>query len=112
LIFNIFLISLLLILGISLARLIFSQTSALSSQRDYIKAYYLAEAGLEYAKDKLLENPGWCTPGMKIEAGGGAFEVKREPGSSIIYGIGYLNRARAIIRLDVIDHHSYLQREE
>jgi len=112
LIFNIFLISLLLLLGVSLASLIFSQTSALSFERDYLKAYYLAEAGVEYAKDKLSENPLWCTPGIRIEAGNGAFEIRREPGSSIIYGIGYLNRARAIIKLDVIDNHTYLQREE
>jgi hypothetical protein len=102
LLFNILLITVLLILGATLAQMIFSGNSALFNQRDKLRAYYLAEAAIEYAKANLKGNPDFCTPGMKIGVPQGSFEIKREPHSPVLYGTGYANRARSVIKYDLV----------
>lgn len=90
----------------------YSSASSLKAQKEYLSAYYLAEAGIEYGKAQLRSNPSWCTPGIKINANNGLIEIKREPAKPYLYGIGNAGHARVIIELNVIDHNSYIQREE
>ena len=109
LLLNIFLITAFLILGATLAQMIYSGNSALHNQRDKLRAYYLAEAAIEYAKAELKENPDFCTPGMKIAVPQGSFVIKREPHSPVLYGTGYANRACSVIKYDLV---TYKQEEE
>jgi Tfp pilus assembly protein PilE len=112
LILSIFLITAILIILSSMAYIIYNSNLSLKYQRDALRAYYLAEAAIEYGKARLRSNPDWCTPGTIIKVKDGSFEVKREFGQSFLFGHGYANRAHAIIRLDVILNSTYLQREE
>ncbi len=112
LIMAIFLAVALLVIFTSLSHMLFSSAFSLFNQKDALRAYYLAEAAVEYGKAKLQLDPDWCSPGTKITVKDGSFEVKKKKEQSFLYGVGYANRARAIIKLDVIDHHTYLQREE
>ncbi len=108
----IFIISVLMLLAVSAGYMAISSASSLKSQKEYLSAYYLAEAGIEYAKAQLRSNPGWCTPGQTINANGGSVEIKKEPGKPNLYAVGNAGRARVIIDLDVIGNNSYIQREE
>ena len=112
LILSIFLITAILIILTSMGYIIYNSNLSLKYQRDALRAYYLAEAAVEYGKSQLASNPNWCTPGDVFKVKDGSFEVKKECGRSFLYGIGYANRARAIIRLDVISSNTYIQREE
>ena len=111
LILSIFLITAILVILTSMGYIIYNSNLSLKYQRDALRAYYLAEAAVEYGKAQLGSNPDWCTPGYVFKVKNDSFEVKKEPGQ-FLYGIGCANRARAIIRLDVISHNTYLQREE
>lgn len=112
LIFSIFIITVFIVIMTVAATIVFNSASAISGQKDYQAAYYLAEAGIEYGKAQLNNNPGWCTPGITLKVKEGSFEVKKEAGKEILYSNGYSGRAHVIIRADVINHTSYLQREE
>ena len=112
LILSIFLITAILIILTSMVYIIYNSNLSLKYQRDALRAYYLAEAAVEYGKAQLRSNPNWYTPGTIIKIKDGSFEVKKNPSQSFLYGHGYANRAHAIIRLDVILNSTYLQREE
>jgi len=108
----IFLISAVILLLASASYMVFSSSSSLKAQKDYLAAYYLAEAGVEYGKAQLRSNPAWCTPGITIKVTTGSIEIKKEPAKPYLYGIGNAGQGRVIIKLNVIDHNSYIQREE
>lgn len=108
-VFVILMMSVLLILGLTLTRIVFSSSSGIYAHYDQVSAYYLAEAAIEYGKDKIKALPGWCTPGIKVTTPSGEFEVKREPGSHRLTGYGTSRRARAIINYDL---NTKVQREE
>ena len=108
-IFVILMMSVLLVLGLALTRIIFSSSSGIYAHYDQVRAYYLAEAAIEYGKDKIKDRSSWCTPGIKIAVPDGEFEVKREPSSPRLTGYGSSRRARAIITYDL---NTRIQREE
>jgi len=108
-IFVILMMSVLLILGLTLTRIVFSSSSGIYAHYDQVRAFYLAEAAIEYGKDKIKALPGWCTPGLKVTTPSGEFEVRREPNAPKITGYGTSRRARAIINYDL---NTRIQREE
>jgi hypothetical protein len=108
-IFVILMMSVLLVLGLTLTRIVFSSSSGIYAHYDQIKAYYLAEAAIEFGKDKVRANPSWCSPGQLVSTPTGKFEIKREPGSTRLLAQGIAGRARAIITYDL---NTRLQREE
>ncbi|KAF0135060.1 MAG: hypothetical protein FD145_198 [Candidatus Saganbacteria bacterium] len=110
LIFSILLITIVVLIIAFSCPILISSTFSLSASKNHLKAYYLAEAGIEYIKDKLKTNQGWQTPLLKIKTKDGYFEVIKD--SKKTRGIGYVGQARVIINLDVINNNSYLQREE
>ncbi|HTY12810.1 MAG TPA: hypothetical protein VMD02_01335 [Candidatus Omnitrophota bacterium] len=112
LIFTVFIVLILVVTSAALFAAVFGLTSSCRSQLNYLKAYYLAEAGIEYSKSHLLSDPGWSTPGETVSAGSGRFTVRRGAGKDHLTSDGFSGRAHVIIRLDVIDHSPYIQREE
>jgi len=112
LILSIFLIAAIMIILTSMVYLVYNSNLSLKYQRDALRAYYLAEAAVEYGKAQLRSNPAWCTPGTTVKIKDGSFEVKKDPSRQFLYGHGYAKRAHAIIKLDVINNSTYLQREE
>lgn len=109
LIYNIFLIILIMLISVAIARMIFSASSVVSSSYGHLRAYYLAEGGIEYAKDKLRENPSWSTPLTKVECPNGYCEIMREPASKFVTSTGFITGARAIIAYNI---ETRTQREE
>jgi|GEM_PF-753766 len=76
-------------------------------ERSGIKAFYAAEAGVEWAKSKLHSNPNWFTDlphspqddkawllndsnGFVLSTGDACFKVIRENNRDFIYSIGYI----------------------
>jgi hypothetical protein len=94
LIFIIFVISSLFFLGMMLQKIIYSSASAFYSERDYLRAYYLAEGAIEYGKAAVKHDPNWVSSGLKFDG----FEVTRKPNSNEIAGIGYTNNSRVVLK--------------
>lgn len=114
LLFNIFVITALLILGTCLMRIVFSATASIYLQKDHLCAFYRAEGALEAGKSELKKNPNWYTDlpatskntlkWLKDTARGqnilsGAKTVK-ERGKDAFYGVGYCGRSCAIIKFE------------
>lgn len=104
LIFNLFLITLLLILGVAVSRMIYSSASALFHSRDRMRAFYLAEAGVEYGKAKLAANPSFVTPPLRLDLGEGYFIIEKRPGRPLLSS-GYFHSAHVIMEYDNAFHH-------
>ena len=104
LIFNLFLITILLILGLAVSRMIYSSVSALFDQRDRMCAFYLAEAGVEYGKTRLLADPSFTTPPLRQNLGEGYFVIEKSQDRPLLSS-GHFRSARVIIEYDNAVHH-------
>ncbi|MBI5699049.1 hypothetical protein HZC35_01900 [Candidatus Saganbacteria bacterium] len=104
LIFNLFLIMLLLVLGVAASRMVYSSASALSSSRDQMRAFYLAEAGVEYGKARLAKDAAYTTPPLRQDLGEGYFIIEK-PKDKPLISSGYFNSAHVIMEFDNAVHH-------
>jgi len=104
LIFNLFLITLLLIMGTAVSRMIYSSVSALYFQRDRLCAFYLAEAGVDYGKTRLAKDPSFTTPPLRQALGEGYFVVEKAKDKPLLSS-GNFHSARVIIEYDNAVHH-------
>ena len=119
LIFMVFLIMVLLVLGASTAKIIYSNISQIFYKDHSLKAFYLTEAAIEQGKHKINKNPTWYTDlphaksddldwlinkalGLKLSLHGEVYKVVREKDKMVIYGIGYLKSARKVIKYDIL----------
>jgi hypothetical protein len=115
-------ISILLLLGASLAGLAASNLKLNQANLNQIKAFYLAESGIAFAEAKLISQEAWFTDAVHypsddliwleksaqgtLEAcGEGYFKVIKEEGKSRIYSIGVVGdfknpRAKCFIKLN------------
>lgn len=103
-------------LGI-LVRLIYVNFYMAGDEAFRLKAFYAAEAGIEWAKSKMSSNPDWFTDlphsppddtawllksavGFEISLGDARFKMVREDGKNRLYSIGYtgtnIERSRAV----------------
>lgn len=115
----VFLVMVLLILGASTAKMIYSNISQIFYKDHSLKAFYLAEAALERVKYKIHKNPAWYTDlpysskddldwlinkakGEKLSLHGETYKLVREKDRTVIYGIGYLKSARKVIKYDIL----------
>jgi Tfp pilus assembly protein PilX len=104
LIFNLFLITLLLILGVAVSRMIYSSVSALFFQRDQMCAFYLAEAGVEYGKLRLAGDPSFTTPPLRQALGEGYFIIEKAKAKPLLSS-GHFRSAHVIMEYDNAIHH-------
>jgi len=102
-------ISILMMAGAVVIKMTASGNRIVRMQLDRKKAYYLAEAGIETAKVRIIHYPDWFTDlphdpnddikwlidtadGHEEELGDGGFKIVRESGKNIIYSIGYIGK--------------------
>lgn len=113
LIFIIFLVGSLVILGNITVKTILNIKGSTLSQKDSIIAFYLAEAAIEYGKSRAMENPSWYTDlafkGDRIKwlksASKGIFvkenaKVIKEYKKDAIFGVGFSGRSCVIIKFE------------
>lgn len=109
LILVIFIIAVLLLTGTTLVKLVYSSYTHTAYRLAKLKAFYLAEAAIEYGKIEIVNNPVWYTDtivtdpekgiGRGIGLGVGTSKCVRERGKNILYGIGSKGKAKAIIKI-------------
>lgn len=104
LIFNLFLITILMILGVAVSRTIYSSASSLFASRDKLCAFYLAEAGVEYGKTRLAKDPTFFTPPLRQDLGEGYFIIEK-PKDKSLTSSGYFRSAHVIMEFDNAIHH-------
>jgi len=110
----------LLVMGLTLAKLVISDLQSANLQLDGVKAFYLAEAGIEFAKNKLNKDCHWFSdlPGKQVsfewltkeaaghfpggeQLGEGSFKIIRIKDQNKVYAVGSLkNKAGCIIELE------------
>ncbi len=97
--------SVLMTLGVILARIVYNDivSESLVGQRE--KAFWLAEAGLEAGKAKLAHNPGWYTDLPSAREIGefgylpsGSFQLVRIKDRNELKATGRSGRAKVILR--------------
>lgn len=103
-IFNLFLITILLILGVAVSRMIYSSAAALFASRDKLCAFYLAEAGVEYGKTRLAADPSFTTPPLRRNLGEGYFVIEKAKNKPLLSS-GHFRSARVIMEYDNAFHH-------
>ena len=113
LIFVIFLIVIITIMGSIIVQTVLNTYKSAGLKADTIKAFYLAEAAIEYGKAKINSNPAWYTDTplsgeiikwLRSSAKGesiiaGAKSVKAI-NSLALYGVGHYNKAYVIIKFE------------
>jgi len=122
LIFIIFMVMVLLIMGAALTRTLHSGFAQVQAVDHYIRALYLAEAALEHGKQKFNQNPVWFTDlphpetddtewlidtakGEEHDLYGETYKIVREKGKPVIFGICSLKAARKVIKYDILNGH-------
>jgi hypothetical protein len=120
LVFIIFMVAVLLIMGSALMRVLTSGFSQVFLADHSLRAFYLAEGALEHGKQKFNKNPAWFTDlphpvsddaewlintakGEEYELYGEIYKIVREKGKPIIYGIGRLKGARKVVKYDILN---------
>lgn len=107
LILVIFIIAILLLIGTTLVKIVFSSYTHTAYRLAKLKAFYLAEAALEYGKTEIVNNPDWYTDikvtdpekGIGKGLGVGKGKVVRARDENILYGIGYKGKTKAMIKI-------------
>lgn len=106
-----------------LATIIMNDMAISRGERERLKSFYAAEAGIEWVKSKLSEAPGWCTDaphspsddkrwllsgaaGFTFQVGDNECKVVRELLKGRAYAIGFAGldpdkaKAISVIRFD------------
>ncbi len=111
LIFNIILIGALLLIASMVAKIVYSSSYSFYQHKNYTKAFYLAEAAVEFGKAELHKTPNYYTD-IKISGDTiqwlklGAIGKPVAPGAKLvilsgkpeIYGVGHTGSAYVIIK--------------
>ena len=113
----VFFLALVTLVGAFVVKLVSSDLTIASSDELHLKAFYAAEAGIEWGKTKLVANTNWYTDPVSSRSGDTGWlmndsagyhfklndvsiKVVREDASGSLYSIGYvgedLERAKAI----------------
>ncbi|MBU0573765.1 MAG: hypothetical protein ABIJ26_02445 [Candidatus Margulisiibacteriota bacterium] len=111
----ILLISVVLVISGVTVRMIFSGQKQAALALEETQAFYLAEAAIELGKVKLAATAGWFTDiehpenkewliseaaGFVGEMGKGKYKVVRIKDKNILYGIGFLNNSRCVLKVE------------
>jgi hypothetical protein len=107
LLYVLFFMTLVLLVGSALAGIIYVNIRSVGDEGLRLKAFYAAEAGLEWAKARIAAAPDWFTDlphspvddrawilsssiGHVSQIGDARFKVIREDGKRRIYSVGYV----------------------
>jgi hypothetical protein len=69
-----------------------------------MRAFYLAEAGVEYGKTRLAASPSFATPPLRQDLGEGYFIIEKRTGRPLLSS-GYFRSAHVIMEYDNAFHH-------
>jgi len=113
LLMSVSLFSLLLLLAVILAKIVYNGLEIEHAFARREKAFWAAEAGLEKGKAEFNRNPGWYTDLPHLPAddkgwlSGGAvgqdegwFKLVREQGKSMLYSIGTDGKVRVFLKIN------------
>lgn len=113
----IFIITVLLVMGTALSKTVFNSMSAADNKISSLKAFYLAEAGIEEIKYELKKNPNWYTDlprspaddvdwiisgskGRSRPAPTGSYKIIREYKKDRAYAVGKSKKSVRIIKIE------------
>ena len=113
LIFMIFLIGILFIMGSIITRVMLNVNSSIYFQKDKLAAFYLAEAAIEFGKSEIHKNPSWYTDStcsgnlvewLRNTARGDSIinnsKTVKEFNKDALYGIGFSGKSCVIIKFE------------
>ena len=106
-----------LIMAAELIKIVYNCHASLMASLSREQAFYLAQAGLEQAKVKLVKNQNWFTDlphqpkdssgwlinqavGQKYNFGQGYFKVVREKDKNRFYSVGYRGKGVVVLKLE------------